>query len=108
HRIRKVGRDGLIGTLAGKGEAGFGGDGGAATSAKLNGPYGVGVDKEGNVYVADQRNNRIRKISTKGVISTVAGKGRRGFGGDGGPAVEASLTGPNDMLVDHAGNLLIA
>jgi sugar lactone lactonase YvrE len=107
-RIRKVGHDGVISTLAGSGEAGFGGDGGPATHAKMHGPYGVQVDKDGNVYVADQGNNRIRKISPKGRITTVAGNGRRGFAGDGGPATDASLSGPNDMLIDAAGHLIIA
>jgi sugar lactone lactonase YvrE len=108
HRIRKVARDGTISTLAGTGEAGFGGDGGPAIQAKLHGPYGVKTDKHGNVYVADQQNNRVRKITKDGVITTVAGNGKRAFAGDGGPATEASLIGPDDMLVDDAGNLIIA
>jgi Flp pilus assembly protein TadD/sugar lactone lactonase YvrE len=108
HRIRKVTKDGIISTLAGTGEAGHAGDGGPATAAKLNGPYGVAVDSKGNVYVADQRNNRVRKISPDGIITTLAGNGQRKFSGDGGPAGEASLAGPDAMLADDHGNVFIA
>jgi sugar lactone lactonase YvrE len=108
HRIRKVGRDGKIATLAGTGQPGFGGDGGPAAQAQLQGPYGVSVDRHGNVYVADQRNNRVRKITAHGTISTVAGNGKRGFVGDGGPAIGAALAGPNATVSDADGNLYIA
>jgi len=107
-RIRKVSRDGTISTLAGSGEAGFGGDGGPALKAKLRGPYGVKADKHGNVYIADQQNNRIRKVTPDGTMTTVAGNGKREFSGDGGPATQAGLAGPNDMVLDDAGNLIIA
>jgi sugar lactone lactonase YvrE len=107
-RIRKVSADGTISTLAGTGERGDGGDGGPAGKAKLFGPYGVRADRNGNVYIADQRNNRIRKVAAGGTIITVAGNGRRSGQGDGGPAIEAGLAGPNDMVVDDADNLLIA
>jgi sugar lactone lactonase YvrE len=108
HRIRKVAPDGSISTLAGTGQAGFAGDGGPARQANLKGPYGVKADKHGNVYIADQQNNRIRKVSPDGTISTVAGNGKREFSGDGGQATQAGLIGPNDMVVDDAGNLIIA
>jgi hypothetical protein len=108
HRIRKVSKDGIISTLAGTGQPGHGGDGGPATQAKLNGPYGVAVDEKGNVYVADQRSNRVRKIGTDGIITTLAGTGRRGFAGAGGPASEASLAGPDAVLADTKGNVIIA
>jgi sugar lactone lactonase YvrE len=108
HRIRKVGRDGKIATLAGTGEPGFSGDGGPAAKAQLHGPYGVSVDLHGNVYVADQRNNRVRKITADGTISTIAGNGKRAFEGDGGPAVVAALAGPDATVSDADGNLYLA
>jgi sugar lactone lactonase YvrE len=108
HRVRKVGRDGTIATLAGTGEPGVGGDGGPATKARLHGPYGVSVDRHGNVYVADQRNNRVRKITAEGIISTAAGNGKRGFEEDGGPATAAALAGPDATISDADGNLYIA
>jgi sugar lactone lactonase YvrE len=108
HRVRKVSKDGIISTIAGTGVAGHSGDGGPATEAKLNGPYGVAVDNKGNIYVADQRNNRVRKIGPDGIIITLAGTDRRGFAGDDGPANKASLAGPDAMLVDDLGNVIIA
>jgi tetratricopeptide (TPR) repeat protein/sugar lactone lactonase YvrE len=108
NRIRKVSRDGVISTLAGTGAAGYSGDGGTATEAQLNGPYGVAVDRNGNVYVADQRNNRVREIPPNGIIATLAGSGRREFTGDGGPASQASLAGPDAVLADDKGNVFIA
>jgi tetratricopeptide (TPR) repeat protein/sugar lactone lactonase YvrE len=108
NRIRKIEKDGVISTCAGTGVAGDLGDGGPATEAQLSGPYGVAVDKAGNIYIADQRNNRIRKIAHGGRITTVAGTGRRELAGDGGPANEASLAGPDAVLIDDQGNVLIA
>jgi trimeric autotransporter adhesin len=107
NRIRKVNTSGVISTIAGTGSAGFGGDGFAATSALLNHPYDVIVDASGNVYVADAGNNRIRKINTSGVISTIAGNGLTVFGGDGGPATAAGLWGPSGIAMDASGNLFI-
>jgi hypothetical protein len=75
-----------ISTIAGNGIAGYSGDGGPATSAALNDPYGVAVDAAGNLYIADDANNRIRKVATNGTITTVAGTGAAGFGGDGAPS----------------------
>jgi sugar lactone lactonase YvrE len=108
HRIRKVAADGTITTFAGTGERGFGGDGGLAVKALFNRPYGVQVDPQGNVLIADQGNNRIRKITADGRISTVAGNGTQDFSGDGGLATSASLSQPNDVTADKAGNLYIA
>jgi hypothetical protein len=71
-------------TLAGTGTAGYGGDGSAATSAQLSGPFGIATDKWGSVYIADRGNNRIRKATSAGIISTIAGNGAAGFSGDGG------------------------
>ncbi len=90
HRIRKVDRSGreVTTTIAGSGERRDGGDGGPATAAQLRGPYGAVVDGAGNVYIADWGNERIRKVDSSGVISTIAGSGEEGFGGNGdaGPA----------------------
>ncbi|HEV2689466.1 MAG TPA: IPT/TIG domain-containing protein, partial [Bryobacteraceae bacterium] len=104
HRIRKV-SNGVITTVAGNGIYGFSGDGGSATGARLNSPYGVAVDSAGNLYIADTYNKRIRKVSN-GVITTVAGGGSS-FG-DNGPATSASLNLPTGVAVDSAGNLYIA
>ena len=106
-RIRKVDAAGVISTVAGAGTRGYGGDGGAATEAQL-GPRGVALDGAGNLYIADTSNHRIRKVDAAGVISTVAGDGTRGSGGDGGPAVAAQLDLPNGVALDGLGNLYIA
>jgi uncharacterized protein (TIGR03437 family) len=107
NRIRKVTPAGTISTVAGNGTSGFGGDGGPATSAELNNPISVAVDVAGNLFIADFENNRIRKVTPAGTISTVAGNGIQGFGGDGGPATSAELNYPGDVAVDGAGNLFI-
>src|SRR5262249_22181782 len=92
-RIRKVGPDGVISTIAGNGKgSGFGGDGGPAIAAQLFVPSGVAVDELGNLFIADEGNSRIRKVTPDGVISTVAGNGVVGFSGDGGPATAAQLS----------------
>jgi sugar lactone lactonase YvrE len=96
-----------ITTIAGTGTAGYSGDGGQATSTQLNFPLGVTVDAQGNVYVADTSNNRVRKISG-GIITTVAGTGTPGFAGDGGQATSAQLNIPGGVAVDSQGNLYIA
>ena len=108
HRIRKVDATGVITTVAGDGTRGFGGDGGPAVAAQLYFPAGVALDGAGNLYIADTGNRRIRKVDATGVITTVAGTGRRGSGGDGGPAVAAQLRAPYGVALDGAGNLYIA
>jgi hypothetical protein len=107
-RIRKVTPDGTISTVAGNGEQGFSGDGGPAVEAQLSDPHGVTVDSLGNIYIADIGNQRIRKVTPGGTISTVAGNGGFGFSGDGGPAVAARLRHPYDVAVDSLGNIYIA
>jgi len=100
---------GVINTIAGTGTAGYSGDGGAATSAKLNYPYGLAVDVSGNINFADSSNNVIRKITAStGDISTVAGTGTGGYSGDGGAATSAKLSAPKAVAVDSSGNLYIA
>ena len=98
--------DWIIETFAGGSY--FGGDGGAATAAQLNSPYDVAVDGSGNLYIADSSNHRIRKVDSSGNISTVAGNGTSGFGGDGGAATAAQLNFPRGMALDGSGNLYIA
>lgn len=105
--VRKV-NNSTITTLAGFGTPGYSGDGGAATSARLNRPSAVAVDTAGNIFVADTANNRVRKIDPLGLITTVAGNGSTAFGGDGGPAADSSLSGPRGVAVDAGGNLYIA
>ena len=97
-----------ITTIAGTGEFGFSGDGGPAVEAELRNLYGVAVDSAGNLYIADTRNRRIRKIDSTGTITTIAGTGEVGFSGDGGPAAAARLTFPYGVAVDSAGNVYIA
>ena len=108
HRVRKISAAGSVTTAAGTDEFGFSGDGGPATSAKLWAPYGVAVESAGNLLIADTGNSRIRKVSTTGTITTVAGNGTNGFSGDGGPATSAALWFPRGVTVDSGGNLLVA
>ncbi len=111
HRIRRIERRAealVITTIAGTGSAGFGGDGGSAKNAQLSSPRGLAVDAAGNIYIADTGNHRIRKIDGSGNISTVAGDGTRGFGGDGGAATSAQLNSPVAVVVSPSGDLLIA
>jgi hypothetical protein len=108
NRIRKVSPTGVITTIAGTGTAGYSGDGGAATLAKLNFPTDLALDGAGNLFVADFYNSRVRKISASGVITTVAGSGMPGYSGNGGPATLARMTSPAGVDVDAAGNLYIA
>jgi len=107
HRIRKVDLAGVITTIAGNGVAGDSGDGGPATSASIDEPVSVTVDRSGNLYFADASANRIRKVTPDGTITTIAGVGREGHSGDGGPADETELATPVDVTVDPAGNVYL-
>ncbi|MEK7405400.1 MAG: IPT/TIG domain-containing protein [Acidobacteriota bacterium] len=108
HRVRKVAPDGRITTVAGTGEEGFAGDGGQATAARLSCPRGLAVDGQGNLFIADSGNARVRKVGRDGVITTVAGSGTEGFSGDNGRATAAQLKVPRGLAVDSRGNLYIA
>jgi uncharacterized protein (TIGR03437 family) len=107
-RIRKVDVSGTITTYAGTGVQGFSGDGGPATQAELNNPTWVTADGSGNLYVADQYNQRIRVINSSGTITTIAGNGNNAYGGDGAAATSASLSYPGGIVVDSAGSIYIA
>ncbi len=115
-RIRMVDTNDIITTVVGTGEPGFSGDGGPATEAQIFAPVGqaaaptsrIAIDSDGNLYLADTANNRIRKIDTDGIINTVAGNGNIGSSGDGGLATEASLNFPIDIAIDEEDNLFIA
>jgi len=107
-RVREVNKAGTISTVAGNGMGSYPGDNAAATSAELTSPLGVAMDSAGNLYIADEFANRVRKVNASGIIVTVAGNGALGFTGDTGPATSAEMRAPFDVAVDGAGNLYIA
>ncbi len=107
HRLRKLGRDGQLITLTGSGHEGNGGDQGPASKAELNGPHSLAVAKNGDIFVADTWNNRIRKIDAQSsVITNFAGTGKKGFSGDGGPAIQAEFGGVYCLALDEANQTL--
>jgi hypothetical protein len=106
HRVRKLNTQGSLLVVAGTGAAGFSGDGGQATAAQLNFPTGVAV-YNGNLYIADENNHRVRKVDPSGVITTVAGNGTAGSSGDGGQATSASLNLPTGVAADGGGRLYV-
>jgi len=106
--VRKIDTGGVITTVAGNGTRGFGGDGGPATSAQLNGPAGFAVDAAGDLFISDSFNHRVRKVDPGGTITTYVGNGTVGTGGDGGPAANAQLVSPGGLVIDGTGNLFIA
>ena len=110
NRIRKISVNGVINTIAGTGVAGFSGDGGDALLAQIKGPKGIVVNPYASVvYFSDSENNRVRQIDTRtGVITTVAGRARKGYTGDGGPAGAAYLSNPRGLALDPWGRLLVA
>ncbi|MEP7352462.1 MAG: IPT/TIG domain-containing protein [Acidobacteriota bacterium] len=108
NRIRKINAaDQILSTVVGGGDANYGGDGGPAIDAKLNGPLGISFDSLGNMYIADTGNHRIRKVTLDGNITTVAGNGDNAFTGEGGLATSASLNYPKSVVVDGSGNIFI-
>ncbi len=108
HRIRKVSLDGVITTVAGTGVQGFGGENVPASTALLNYPTSVAIGANGDIFFADYGNNRIRRVSSSGSISTFAGTGTPGYSGDGGAATAAQLNKPIGVAIDATGNLIIA
>ncbi len=108
HKIRKINTVGIISTFAGTGIGGFSGNGGPAVNAQLHSPQGITFDALGNLYIADETNEQIRKITTTGIISTFAGTGAWGYSGDGGLATNAQLYGPTAIDFDAFGNAYIA
>lgn len=108
HRIRKVNAAGAIATVAGVGTAGADGDGAAATLAKLSSPQGVAVDGDGNLFIADTGNQRIRRVGVDGAIRTIAGSGLAGWSGDGGAATLAALRSPMGLAIDGSGAVYFA
>ncbi|MFE2041242.1 hypothetical protein ACFXAZ_09975 [Streptomyces sp. NPDC059477] len=108
HRVRKVDAKGVITTVAGDGQAGYRGDGGPATAARFNVPTDLAAHDASNLYIADPLNNRIRRIDSSGIITTVAGNGTAGYEGEGVPATSARLYSPYGLALDRAGNLYIS
>jgi sugar lactone lactonase YvrE len=110
HRVRRIDAGtGVVTTIAGDGQKGFSGDGGPATSARMDEPYGLAIDPRGNLYFADRLNRRIRRVDSRtGAITTVAGDGSNASSGDGGPGVKAGIVEPNDVALDGRGRLAIA
>ena len=107
NRIRRISPDGIISTVAGNGGKGYGGDGGLATKAQLNWPTGVAVAPDGSLYIADQVNNRVRRVDPDGIITTVAGTGIASYSGDGGPAIQARLYYPTSVAAGPDGSVYV-
>jgi len=106
NRIRRVSPDGIIRTIVGTGVSGFLGDGGLATQARMSASEGVTTGPDGTIYFTDSGNHRIRQVTSDGIVTTVAGTGTSGFTGDGGSPLSARINGPNELVIDAAGNIL--
>ncbi len=108
HNIRKINASGIISQLAGiTGTPGYSGDGGPATNALINKPFGIAIDPSGNLFFCDGGSNCVREITPAGIITTIAGTGIAGFSGDGGPASNCKLNDPTGVYIDRSGNILI-
>jgi len=108
HVIRKVGSDGIIHTIAGSGQAGYDGDEGPATAAKLDTPQSLAIDARGRIYIGDEHNDAIRVLDPDGTIRTFIGSKGPGFSGDGGPASQAQIADPENLWIRKDGSLLIS
>jgi class 3 adenylate cyclase len=108
NRVRRINADGTVTTIAGTGHAGFSGDRGPATSADLDAPQSIAIDSAGDIYIADSQNNRVRRVDPQGIITTIAGSGQAGYGGDGGPATKATLADPTGVIIGFGNTILIA
>jgi sugar lactone lactonase YvrE len=108
NRVRRVGPDGIIRTVAGNGIQGYSGDGGPAVGAALLGPANIAVDRDGSFYFYDFGNNCVRRVGADGIITTVAGNGTPGYGGDGGPAAQSMLNSPGDVIIGQDSVVYIA
>lgn len=107
NRIRKIDLNGIITTVAGSSARGYSGDGGLAINAQIHLPLGIKIDSNDNIYFIDNNNHCVRKIDGNGIITTIAGNGTSDFSGDGGLAINASLSYPQDLTIDSAGNIYI-
>jgi uncharacterized protein (TIGR03437 family) len=107
-QVFSIAPNGTIKVIAGTGTAGFSGGGGPAISAQLNAPAGLALDSAGNLYIADQGNNRVRKVTPAGIITSIAGNGNPGVSGDGGLATAAAIGAAQHLAFDTAGNLYIS
>ena len=107
-RIRRIDSHGTITTVAGNGDHGFSGDRARATRASLDRPLGMAVDRSGNLFVADENNNRVRRIDAHGIITTIAGTGDHASYGDGGQAVRAAIADTQDVVLTTAGELIVS
>lgn len=107
HVVRRIDAEGIVTTVAGNGTPGYSGDGGPATEAQLNEPYNIAFDAQGRMLIGDSANNAVRRVDENGVITTIAGTGEQGYSGDGGPATQATLNLPQEVLVAADGRIFI-
>src|SRR5262249_21427561 len=107
HAVRKLAVDGIISTVAGAGKKGFSGNGSPAKEALFNELGGVAVDRHGQVIIADGVNHQVRRVDKDGIVHALAGTGKRGYSGDGGPALEATFAVLDAIVFDDSGNLYV-